>query len=57
MYLEGLFCFLTLENWSFIGDVLCIPAVHSPLITRAQCSWGAPYVDYMHPYTVCVLVA
>ena len=35
--------FPTLEKWSFVGDVLCLPAAHSPLITKAIYSRDAPY--------------
>ena len=27
-----------LEEVAFVGDILCIQAVHSPLVTRATCS-------------------
>ena len=40
---------LTLEKWLFVGDVLCIPAAHSPLVIRAICYKHAPYVDCMAP--------
>ena len=26
--------FSTLDKWASVGDVLCVPAVHSPLITQ-----------------------
>ena len=29
-----LFMFLTLEKWSSVWDVVCVPVVHSPLITK-----------------------
>ena len=44
MYLVGCLCFLTLEKWSSVGDVLSVPAVHSPLVTRAVPSRDASYV-------------
>lgn len=31
---------------AFVRDVLCIPGMHSPLVTRAMCSKGAP--DGLH---------
>ena len=44
LYLVGLLHFLTLKIWPFVGDLrLCVPAVHSPQITRALCSRGVPY--------------
>ena len=36
----------------FLGDVLCIPAAYSPLVTRAICSRCAPYVGYVGPSVV-----
>ena len=50
MYLVGWLCFLTLEKWPFIRYILCIPAAHSPLVTRSICSWGAPYMGCMDPF-------
>ena len=45
-YVSGrLVTFLTLEKWPFVGDVPCIPPVHSLLVTRAICSRAVPYVD------------
>ena len=41
MSLIGWLHFPILEKWSFAGDLLCIPAALSPLVTRAVCS-GAP---------------
>ena len=35
MYLIG---FLTLENWLCAGEVLGLPAAHTPLLTQAVCS-------------------
>ena len=29
---------MILEKRSFVGDILCFPAVHSPLVTRTICS-------------------
>ena len=40
MYLAGWFRFLTLEKRPFVGDVLCIPAMHPPLVTQAVCPLG-----------------
>ena len=34
--------FSILEKWSFVGDILCISAPYSPLVTRAICSRDAP---------------
>ena len=42
MYLVGWLHFLTLEKWPSVGAVLCIPAVVSPLVTRAMCSGVLP---------------
>ena len=40
-----LFFFLfILEKEPFVGDVLCVPGAHSPLVTRAVCSRSDPYV-------------
>ena len=30
--------------WPFVGDVLCTPEAHSPLVIRAIRSRGVPYV-------------
>ena len=38
----GHICFLILEKWPFIGDILCIQAMCSSLVIRAICSRGAP---------------
>ena len=35
-----------LEEWPFVGDIPCISAVHSPLVTRAICSRDALYVRH-----------
>ena len=48
----GCLCFLTLEKWPFVGDILCVPAPQSPLVIRALCSRGAPYVGCMGPSVV-----
>ena len=52
MYLVGWLHFLTLEKWPFVRDVLCTPAAHSPLVTRAICSRDAPYVGCKDPSVV-----
>lgn len=49
MYCVGWLCFLTLEKWPFVGDVLCIWAVYSPPIIRPRCSRGALDVYCMNP--------
>ena len=36
--LIGWLHFSTLKKWSFVGDVLCLPVAHCPLITKAICS-------------------
>ena len=41
--------FPDLKKWPFVGVVLCMPAVQFPLVTRAICSRGAPYVGCMGP--------
>ena len=38
---------LTLGRWLFVGDMLCIPAVHSLLVIRALCSSGLLYLGCM----------
>ena len=38
-----------------MGDVLWVPAGHSPLVTRAVCSRGTLYVGCMGPSAVAVL--
>ena len=38
MCLVGWLCFLTLEKWPFVGDILCIQAEPSPLVTLPICS-------------------
>ena len=38
LYHEDWLYFLMLEKWPYIGNVLWILAVHSPLFTRATCS-------------------
>ena len=41
MYVVDWLCFLTLEKWPSVGDVLCVPAVHSPLVTQGPgASWS-----------------
>ena len=45
MYVEGQLRFLTLEKWPSVGDVLCVPAVHSPLITKGQGPGGPRVVS------------
>ena len=52
MYLIGWLCVLTLEKWPFVGDVLCIPVVHLPLVTRAVCSRGVLCLGCMGPSVV-----
>ena len=52
MYLVAWLGVLTLEKWPFAGDVLCIPAVHFPLVTRAVCSRGVPCLGCMGPSVV-----
>ena len=42
MSVVGQFYFSSLENWPSVGGILHIPAVHSPLITQAICSWVPP---------------
>ena len=49
LYLTGWLCFLTLEKWLFVGNVLCNSAAHSPLVTRAIYARGAPYLGYVGP--------
>lgn len=41
MYLVGWLHFPILEEWSFAGDLLCLPAALSALVTSAMSS-GAP---------------
>lgn len=41
MRLTGWLCFLTLEEWPFMGDVLCVPASHTPMVIRTICFKGA----------------
>ena len=45
MFVVGWLHFLTVEKWPSVGDILCVPATYSLLVTRATCSRGAPYVD------------
>ena len=52
MYLVGWLHFLTLEKGPFEGEILCVPAAHSPLVTKAICSRGVPYVGCMDPSLV-----
>ena len=41
MYVAGWLHFSTLEKWFFIGDVLCVPAVHSPPVLQGPgASWS-----------------
>lgn len=49
MHLVGWVHFLTLEKWPVI-DILCVPAAHSPVITRAVCSRDARWAG-------CVVLA
>ena len=44
--------FPDLGEMTFVGDVLCVLAVHSPLITIDICSRGAPYVGSLGPSVV-----
>ena len=41
VYCIGWLCFLTLEKWPFVRDILCIWAAHSPPVIRPPCSRGA----------------
>ena len=50
LYCVGQLCFLTLEKWPYIGDVLWGPAAHSPLVTRAICSTGATLCGLGWPF-------
>lgn len=52
MYLIGWLCVLALEKWPFVGDVLCTPVVHFPLVTRAVCSRGVLCLGRMGPSVV-----
>ena len=36
--------FPNLVEVPYVGDVLCIPAAHFPLVSGTICSRGAPYV-------------
>ena len=49
MHEVGQACFLILEKWTYVGDVLWVPAAHCPLFTRVICSRGDPYVGCMVP--------
>ena len=49
MYLVGWLWFSILDKCPFVGDVPCITAVHSPLVTRTICYKGALYVGCMVP--------
>ena len=42
MSVVGQLYFSSLENWPSVGGILHIPAVHSPLIPQAICSWAPP---------------
>lgn len=44
--------FLTLEKWLSTGDVLCIPAVHTPLVVQAACSGDSPHEGCVVPFVV-----
>ena len=52
MYLLGWLRFPTLEKWPFVGDILCVQAAYSPLVTRAVCSRGALYMGCTGPSVV-----
>ena len=40
-YVSGTLCFSTLEKWHCIGAVLCVPAVHAPLVMQGPgTSWS-----------------
>ena len=43
MYFVSWLHFLTFEMWPFVGDVLCVTAAHSPLVTTAMCSRDVLY--------------
>ena len=52
MYLVCWLCFLTLEKYPFVGDILCVPATNFSLVTRAVCSRGASCVGFLSPSVV-----
>ena len=49
MFVVGWLNFLTVEKWPSVGDILCVPTTYSLLVTRATCSRGVPYVDWVVP--------
>ena len=55
-----IFCFISeclvgclhlsiLDKWPFVGDILCVPEVPSPLVSRAMCSRGVSRMDCVGP--------
>ena len=52
MYLVCWLCFWTVENYPFVGDILCVPAADFSLVTRALCSRGASCVCFLSPSVV-----
>ena len=49
-------CFSTLEKWPSVGDVLCIPAMYSPLVTQwLGTSWSQDNVWPAFVDSVCSL--
>lgn len=52
MHLVSKLYFLTLEKRLSTGDVLCIPAVHAPLVVQAACSRDSPHEGCVVPFVV-----
>ena len=51
-YLVGWLYFPTLEKWPALGDIPCVPAAHSPLVTQAVCSRDSLYEGCLGPSVV-----
>ena len=52
MYVVGWLCFSTLEKWPSVGDVLCIPAMHTPFSSpQDQGPAGPRVVSGLHLQT------
>ena len=51
LYFMGCLCFLTLEKWPFVGDLLCVWTAHSPLVHRATYALGVTLM-----WAACILL-
>ena len=56
MYVAGWLCFSALEKWPSVGDVLCVLALHFPLVSQCPvASWLQVSVWLVFADSVCRL--